>query len=514
LSEQTFDVGRVLWLLRRRRAVVAGCVLVGALLPTIIMLSRPTSYAATSLVLVPTPSSSASSGGSNGGSVNSNTTDSAIAESSAVLTAATTRVVPHVTLQEAQKRVSATALATNLVQITATGPSPRAAEALANAVANRLVTFVTSSNVSDGSSALAGLEAQAAALTTQVNKYDQEIKLETAGIEGYGPNSSIAQADTQLLGSLTTAQSNASLQLQSVNSQIAAAKLNSDATNGGTEVIQHASSATGPSLLNRLLPIGLGAILGLVIGGTYVVIRQRKSNLMTRDEIATAAGVPVVLSSTVGHPNRSSDWLNLLREHQPSETELWNVRKVLSYLDVPEVGQRVLTVITLAEDTASMAAVAYFAVASAATDIPTSLVLTSDDSGSDGLSDACDLLTARNESARPHLRLFKDSAPVDEAESALVVISIVLNSDQPKVPAFAARGMVFLALSAGFVDEEQLARILIAVGREGLSVEGLFVTNPMSADRTLGSVPNTNEQVVRFLQTRALEPWTGSADVR
>ena len=313
---------------------------------------------------------------------------------------------------------------------------------------------------------------------------------------------------------MTTAQSNASFQLQSVNSQIAAAKLNSDATNGGTEVIQPASSATGPSLLNRLLPIGLGAILGFLIGGTYVVVRQRKSNLMTRDEIATAAGVPVVLSSAVGHLSKSSDWLTLLHEHQPSETELWNVRKVLSYLDVPEVGHRALTVITLAEDTASLAAVAYFAVASAATDIPTSLLLTSDDPGSGGLRDACDLLTARNEVARQHLRLFKGLAPVDEAESALAVISIVLNPDQPSVPAFVARGMVFLALSAGFVDEEQLAQILIAVGREGISVEGLFVTNPMSADRTLGSLPNTNEQVGRFLRTHALEPRTGSAAVR
>ena len=105
---------------------------------------------------------------------------------------------------------------------------------------------------------------------------------------------------------------------------------------------------------------------------------------------------------------------------------------------------RVLTVITLADDSASMAAVAHFAVASAAMDIPTSLVLTSDDPGSRGLSDACDLLTARNEAARPNLRLCKGSASVDEAESALTVISIVLNPDQPKLPAFVARGMVIL----------------------------------------------------------------------
>ena len=163
------------------------------------------------------------------------------------------RVTPRVTLQAAQNRVSAAPLATNLVQITATGSSPRAAETLANAVANQLVVFVTSSNMSNGSSALAGLEAQATDLTKQVNKYDQEIQVEQAAI-AIAPYSAIAQQDTQLLASLTTAQADASLQLQSVNSQIASAKLNSAATNGGTEVIQHASSATGPSLLIRLAP--------------------------------------------------------------------------------------------------------------------------------------------------------------------------------------------------------------------------------------------------------------------
>ncbi len=238
LSEQTLDVGRVLWLLRRQRSIVAACVLVGALIPTVVLLWRPTSYTSTSLVLVPASAGNGTSGGSSGASANSNITDRAIAVSSAVLAAAGSRVTPHVTLQTVQNQVSATAVATNLVQITATGSSPRAAEALANAVANRLVAFVTSSDGANGSSALSGLEAQASELTNQVNKYKQEMAVLQAAIVSNGPKSTVAQQDTQLLASLTTAQSDASLQLQSMNSQIAAAKLNSAATNGGTEVIQ------------------------------------------------------------------------------------------------------------------------------------------------------------------------------------------------------------------------------------------------------------------------------------
>ena len=138
-----------------------------------------------------------------------------------------------------------------------------------------------------------------------------------------------------------------------------------------------------------------------------------------------------------------------------------------------------------------MAAVADFAVASAAMDIPTSLVLTSDDPGSRGLSDACDLLTARGEAARPNLRLCKGSPSVDEArELRSPSFRSCSTPSNPSSRPLSARGMVLMAISAGFVDQEQLARVLIAIGQEGLSVRGLVVTNPMRGDRTLGSLPN------------------------
>jgi capsular polysaccharide biosynthesis protein len=513
LPEQRIDLRRVLWLIRRQPAIVAACVLVGTLLPTILILSRPASYTATSIVIVPTSTASTAAGGTTVGSGNGNVTDSALAVSSAVLGPAGSSVTPRVSFLTAQHQVSATPLATNLVRITATGSSPRSAETLANAVANQLVVFVTSSNVSNGSSALAGLEAQAAELTKQVNKYDQEIQTEQAAIQSH-PNSPTAQQGTQLLASLTTAQADATLQLQSVNSQIASAKLNSAVTNGGTAVIEHASSAVGPSLLIQVVPIFIGAVLGLLIGAAIVIIRHRDSNLTTRDEIAAVAGVPIAFSLSVQHVTRSSEWLTLLRKHEPVPMEMWNVRKVLSEADAPEAGGRVLTFITLAGDSASMAAVAHLAVASAAMDISTSLILTSDDPGSRGLRDACDLLTARNEEARPNLRLFKGSTSADESESALTFISIVLNPGQPRFPAFVARGMVMMAIAAGSVDQEHFARVLIAVEQEGLSVRGLVVTNPLRGDRSLGSLPNTSEQVTQFLRRRALEPWTGGADVR
>ena len=216
-----------------------------------------------------------------------------------------------------------------------------------------------------------------------MNKYSQEIQVEQAAIQS-APNSPIAEQGTQLLASLTTAQANASLQLQSVNSQIASAKLNSAATNGGTTVIQHASSAAAPSLLTRLLPIVIGAVLGLLIAAAIVILRQRDSRLTTRDEIAAVAGVPVVLSLSVRHLARSSEWLTLLREHEPTVAEMWNVRNVLSELDTPEVGGRLLTVITLANDSAQHGCGHAYCGGLRGDGLGTSLVLTSDDPASAG----------------------------------------------------------------------------------------------------------------------------------
>ena len=141
-------------------------------------------------------------------------------------------------------------------------------------------------------------------------------------------------------------------------------------------------SAAEPSLLIRFGPIVIGAVLGLLISAAIVIRRQRNSTLTTRDEIAAVAGVPVVLSLRVRRLAKPSEWLSLLRDYEPGATEMWNVRKVLSELDTPDDGGRILTVITLTDDSASVAAVTHLAVASAAMGLSTSLVLTSDDPAS------------------------------------------------------------------------------------------------------------------------------------
>ncbi len=518
MSEQAFDVRGPLGQLRQHCWTIAGIALIGALVGLGVVLWLPTTYSATALVLVPTNTSAANGTDSSGTpAANTNVTDSEIANSSAVLGAAAAKVTPPLSFAQAKQAVTVEPVASNIVQITATGSSSRRTQLLANSVATGLVAFVTSNSNSAGNSAMSGLEAQAAQLTKQVNTVDQEIQSVQASIAAGGQSSAATQQETALLGTLTTAQSAAALRLQNVNSEIASAKLNTASANGGTAVIQTAT-INPTSTLSRILPVLLGALLGFIVGCIFVTTRRQRRRLTTREDIANAVGVPVILSPRVRPGKNAAAWLSLLCDYTPEATELWNVNRALSQLDLPADGQPVITVVTLSNDKPAIAGMVHFAVSSAVLGLPTSLILTSDDAASMGISGACDILSARNEVPRPNLRTLKGSPTLDESDSELTVISVVLDADHPKLPAFVARGTVVLAISAAEFRQEQLTRVLLALGHEGLAVKGLIVTNPVNSDRTSGTQPVSNIQVDRFLRQRALGPvteqWVGPGELR
>jgi len=499
LSEQVFDVREALQLVRQQRWTVAACVLIGALIPVAVILWQPPSYSAVALVLVPnTANANSSSSG--------NITDTEIAVSSTILGKAGSEISPPISFQSAKGRVTAVPVASNLVQITATGTSPRQADQLANGVATGLVSFVTSTGDSEGNSALSELQSEAEQLTKQVTSFDKEIQSDQANLAADGPSSAAGLQETQLLSSLTTAESNAELQLQAVTSQIQAAKLGLAAANGGTEVIQYASTASPTSLIRRFLPVLPGAVLGFLVGLLVAALLRKRRKVVLRDEFARAVGARVILSLTVGRWTKSSaDWLALLRDRDPSAHELWSVSKALDQLELPDDGQPTITVITLSKDIASVALVTRAAIASASLGIPTSLVLTSDEQATLGLSNAWDDLAARNESGPENLQLTKGSAPADGNGGALTIISMVIDPDAPKVPAYVARGLVVLCVSAGVVDQEQLTRVLLTLDREGLAVSGVFVANPESSDLTAGVSTDSQDRGSQLLRRSRLD---------
>jgi capsular polysaccharide biosynthesis protein len=403
--------------------------------------------------------------------------------------------------------VNAVSTATNIVRINAAGTTPNQAETLANSVAGELVSFVTSSGGAAGTVELAGPQAQASQLSKQISRLNQQIKSLNRALAGGGLSASTSAHDTSLLASLTTSQSNATLELANVNSEIASANLNAGIANVGTEVIQRATSANPPSLMDRILTGAIGAAVGLAVGMFLAFFRRKDPRLTSRDQIAEAVGVPVMLSSTVGRWRSSSDWLKMLQHDQPGTVERWNIQKAIRALGLAGEERPHLTVVSLIGDAASMAATCRVAIASAVSGTRTSLVLTSEDESSIGLCDASRILSARSEVARPNLVVEHEpqSEGVDGEQAALAITSIVVDPDHPKLPADIAPGTVALAICSRAATAQQVANVLIFLGQEGMSVKGVFVTNPLDDDETTGRPlqPLQVEEVVRLRTMRA-----------
>jgi capsular polysaccharide biosynthesis protein len=492
LSEQMFDARGVLRVLREHRVLLAALTLLGAGAAVVTMVLLPPSYTATSLVLIPGSSNAPTTPGAP--SSNGTSTDCAIATSASLLVPALAKVHPRLSLAEAKQRVRAVSTATNIVQISADGTTAHQADSLANAVAGQLVTFVTSSGGAAGTEELAGPDLQATQLSTEITSLNRQIQSITLTLARGGLSSSARQRDGALLASLTASKSNATLELANVNSEIASAKLNAGIANVGTEIIQRATIASAPSLVDRALldrgfQVTIGAAIGLALGVVIALRRRRDQRLISRDEIAEAVGVPVVLSFTVGRWRSSSNWLEMLQDHQLGTVERWNVQKAIRALGLAGGKPSHLTVVSLIGDAPSMAAMCWVAIASASSGTQTSLVVTSDDESSVGLCNAVNVLSARSESARPNLRVVKHEPQSHRAAggaAALTITSVVVDPERPTLPADIAAGTVVLAICSRAATAQQITQVLIFLGEEGLSVNGVFVTNPPDYDETTG----------------------------
>ena len=99
----------------------------------------------------------------------------------------------------------------------------------------------------------------------------------------------------------------------------------------GTSVVQHATEATGPSTLVRLLVWApLGALL-LHHPGRRVLLAaaRRDPRVRLRDEIADAVGSPV-LAAVRSRPQRSvAGWSTLLETYEATPVESWAFRQLL-----------------------------------------------------------------------------------------------------------------------------------------------------------------------------------------
>lgn len=140
MSAQELDVKRAWRAVRRYRGIVVLAAFVGVLGGVAYGVFNPPMYSATSMVMLPPPPATATE---NAGGAHSIETQVLVAKSAQVLVSAGQNLDPPLTRDVVRERVDIGAVTTDVIEIEAQGTTADQAMALANAVAEVYLVFVT-----------------------------------------------------------------------------------------------------------------------------------------------------------------------------------------------------------------------------------------------------------------------------------------------------------------------------------------------------------------------------------
>lgn len=504
MTEQVLDLKGLVTAVRRSWRTVAAVTVLGVLLGAGYGITRPQTYTSKALVLLPT--SGASSSGAS--APNSTATDARLATSAAVLVPAGQTVDRSLSLAALQRRVTAAPSDTaSVVSISATGPSPSEAEDLADAVADKLVAFVTDAGSVTATAAVGSLQSQLKSLTEQLAVVQEELRTVGARLAREGTTSRAGRQDADLVSDYTSEQTSLQLQLSSVKSQITETQLGQVSANQGTEVVQRATSASSSRMSSILLKVAVGLLLGLVVGCVVVLARRRRdARLYCRDDLGAAVGAPVVLSLDTQPPRSSAAWVEMFECYEPRAAEQWNVRTALRELGLIDEYVSRLEMLVLAGDAPAAALAGRMAISAAESKIDTAFVFV-DDGSLPALRSACQQLGQRDERTRPGLEVGTEDGPAARsAQLTMIARTVDLSSFVPAEPGPAA--VTVLAVTAGTATADQLARVAIAAADAGQRIRAILVANPGPDDRTTGRYPGQLDRASLVLQRRMLGPIT------
>lgn len=474
-------------IIRRSWRIVAVFVLIGLIGAGADLARSLPRYRATALVLLP-PSPSAVSGTS-GATARPVTTDAKVATSAAVLLPAASSVALSDSLSRLQSRVKASAVASGVVEISATASTRIGAERLANAVASKLVAFVTSNGSAANSGVIAGLEAEQKQLARQLGDVEKEAAATTKRITAEAASSSSAAQDRALLADLASQEASIDLQISSVKSQIASTQLGQLSANLGTEVIQRATTATPPSLVSLALPLVAGLLGGALVGSTVVLAASRiRPRVWTRDAAAMALGAPVVLSLDVRERRTLGDWVQLFEGHEPGPLEQWNVLKALRELGSGIEEPRTLVILAFEDDRPAITEAVQVAVTAAASGVVTELSVLAPERALEALQAVCAKYGREGRWPRPGLSVHDRPLGTRDHNAELTVTVMVTDRADPAGSLVAPwqDGSCVMAISAGSASPGDLARAGMAATAAGLPIRAVCMANPEARDGTVG----------------------------
>ena len=526
MTEQAMDVRSSAAFLRRRWRVLATAGAAGVALGVLYAILVPGQLGSTALVLLPQAGESAETGQIE--------TQVHVILSTPVLEKAGKSVTPVLSAAEVDQRIHVQARTPRLIEIQAFSRRAPQARALSQAVADEYITVLRDNARRIAAEPVGDLRTRETALTEQLTALQAEIDATTERARGEDADS----RDAQLLAQLTAEQADISLQLDRVKDDLTAYEMSDGAS--GTQIIQPAGPATGPSLLRRLV---IGAFIGalLAVAGAALVMlirRLRDPRVHARDDLADAVGSSV-LADVPSRPQRSvAEWLAFFETYTASAVETWAFRQMLRALAAPPESRdpsqtgaagipgrvehpRSLSVITLSGDQRSVAVGPQLAVCAASLGIATRFVVAAGQDGSASLRAACaaDRSTQLREglvleagthgdalahaASPPHLPRDTLSGHVSglvvtpmQRPVDLTIVLAVVDRKEPTLREASSTAVTVLAISPGVGTREELARLAVAVDDAGSRIDGIVVVDPDPSDRTTGR---------RTLDERALQ---------
>jgi capsular polysaccharide biosynthesis protein len=278
-------------------------------------------------------------------------------------------------------------------------------------------------------------------------------------------------------------------------------------------VLERATNATGTPLAMRLaVNGGIAALLGALAGAIVALaISRGDRRLRQRDEIADAAGAPVLASIPVRHPSDAAGWTALLDDYQPGEAPAWSLDRALHHLGLTGAGrddEASLAVVTFSTDRAALALGPQLAVYAASLGIPTALVIgpQQDADATATLQAACAAPPAAQSKRSGWLRVgVRDPEGNGQLPNAtLTVVVTVVDAQAPRVADTMRAASTVLGVSAGAVTAEQLARVAVGAARGGREIAGILVADPYPADHTTGRLPQPAQQRPSTSPTRTM----------
>jgi capsular polysaccharide biosynthesis protein len=508
VEDQYFSFKDTLRVLARRPRPILVLGLIGLLLGAAYGVGIPALATARALVLLPPAPASYS-----GVATRDVSTETAIVMSAVVLVPAGKNAglsLPYATLE---KRVSATGLTDDIIQISAAASSGSVAQKLANAVAQEFVSYSTSQASLYISGEAAVWQTQAGKIQGEINNLNKEISNTQKAMTSLSPSSALYQSDQSLIDTLDSTEANNALQLRVVDSEIDQAQLSSSTPGSGIVILQRATTAQVASVLRIPKLAGIGLAFGLLIGAIAAFAAGRMDKrLRLRDDIARAAGAPVIASVSAASVNRADDLRGVLEHFDPSVSDKANLRRLLDEFDIPQQSRRAdgpalngsnasagvdIEALVVVRDEKAVVVTTEIAAFAAKVDIPVALVVGSSTISTQQLAIAC---AARDPldlgAARPNLITYA-SAP--ESAPQGVSLSVTLEVVDPKTldvsdqevsanPKSDRRAYSVLVVSPGSATFSDIQVVALAAQHRGRPLLGIVLAAPDQSDKTSGQL--------------------------